>query len=89
MGHKIDIKKLRGKLQLTQTEFSTLLGVHPLTISKWERGAGEPIKNYFRLLYHIEHATKNKRLCEEINKALIFENPLKALYIILHNSYKD
>ena len=39
----------RHRLGLTQIEFAALLGVHPLTVSKWERGALEP-SSYFEAL---------------------------------------
>lgn len=32
----------RKKLGLTQVEYAILLGVHPITVSKWERGHAEP-----------------------------------------------
>lgn len=32
----------RKRLKLTQAEFSCLMGVHPITVSKWERGLAEP-----------------------------------------------
>jgi putative transcriptional regulator len=32
----------RARLNITQVELASLLGVHPLTVSKWERGVREP-----------------------------------------------
>ena len=34
----MNIKKLRTKLGLTQTEFAKLLGTTQITVSKWENG---------------------------------------------------
>lgn len=37
-----DIAHLRKHLKLTQTQLAGLLGVHMITVSRWERGASEP-----------------------------------------------
>lgn len=36
------IKPIREKLGLNQNELAALLGVHPVTVSKWEREKGKP-----------------------------------------------
>jgi DNA-binding transcriptional regulator YiaG len=36
------MKSARLRLRLSQVEFAILLGVHPVTVSKWERGEAEP-----------------------------------------------
>jgi putative transcriptional regulator len=36
------IKEARLELQLTQKQFAAKLGVDPITISRWERGATSP-----------------------------------------------
>jgi transcriptional regulator with XRE-family HTH domain len=33
---------LRERLDLTQAELAYMLGVHAMTVSKWERGTGHP-----------------------------------------------
>jgi DNA-binding transcriptional regulator YiaG len=33
-----EVKALRGKLGLTGSKFAALLGVHPVTLRKWETG---------------------------------------------------
>ena len=38
----MEIKELRKALHMTQVEFARHIGVHPLTISKWERGLFNP-----------------------------------------------
>jgi putative transcriptional regulator len=37
-----DIRSLRGRLGLTQSQFAELLGVDQSTISTWERGVNIP-----------------------------------------------
>jgi len=43
-----DIKELRKVLHLTQKELAKKLDVHPLTISRWERGIRKPQAKYER-----------------------------------------
>ena len=38
----LEVRKLREGLGLTQVEFAQLTGVHPITVSKWERGVVAP-----------------------------------------------
>ncbi|QGZ33929.1 helix-turn-helix domain-containing protein [Stappia indica] len=38
----VDLREIRSKLGLNQAGLAAVLGRHPQTISKWERGA-EPI----------------------------------------------
>jgi transcriptional regulator with XRE-family HTH domain len=32
------VKRLREQMGLTQEAFAKLVGVHPMTVSRWERG---------------------------------------------------
>ena len=36
------IRRLRERLSLTQRDFATVVGVDPITVSRWERGASRP-----------------------------------------------
>lgn len=38
----IDIKALRDRLLLSQADLARKVGVHPLTVSRWERGVYKP-----------------------------------------------
>jgi molybdopterin-binding protein len=38
----VDVARARRKAGLTQTRLARLLGVHPITVSKWERGVLTP-----------------------------------------------
>ena len=47
------LRKLRGRLGLTQSKFAALLGVHPITLAKWEggtRGMSATTKRLLRVL---------------------------------------
>ena len=44
------LRRLRKKLKLTQIELATRLGVHPITVSKWETGVHQVSEPVARLL---------------------------------------
>lgn len=37
-----EIKALRGRLGINQVQLAGLMGVHPFTVSRWERGLATP-----------------------------------------------
>ena len=39
---EVPLKKLRELMGMTQPEFAVFLGLSPSTVSRWERGQGEP-----------------------------------------------
>ena len=51
-------RQLRALHSMTQVEFAALVGVHPMTVSKWERGVEVPrtYSNLARLLVEINEA---------------------------------
>lgn len=51
-----DIAELRHQLGYTQRRLSNLLGVHPLTVSRWERGTLTPTPDVVRMLTAITEA---------------------------------
>jgi molybdopterin-binding protein len=51
-------KSTRNRLALSQQQFADLLGVHPMTISKWERGVLEPNEHQRGLLRALSEAAE-------------------------------
>lgn len=47
-GHR-ERRAIRGTYRLTQAQLGHLLGVHALTISRWEKGQSEPVGEKRRL----------------------------------------
>ncbi len=70
------VKTIRKKLKLTQVELAQLSGVHPMTVSKWERGLTEPSR--FQMLF-IRLASDNPEACDLINKAFDGGRPPAAV----------
>lgn len=50
----MDIKKLRGKLLLTQSEFAKLVGVSVNTVVSWESGKHKPSMRHLRKIKELE-----------------------------------
>jgi putative transcriptional regulator len=38
----VDVKRIRGKLQVSQGEFAIMIGVSKATLQNWEQGRREP-----------------------------------------------
>jgi len=53
MARKLDVKKLRDSLELTQADFADLLGVNQSTVARIERGERPPSKPVLKLLEQI------------------------------------
>jgi len=50
-------KKLRETLGISQKQLASLVGVHPMTVSKWERGTAHPNSFQFGLLVQLVEAS--------------------------------
>lgn len=51
-----EIKSIRKALGMTQQEFAHTLGVHAMSVSRWERGKLEPSQmavNFMRVLQRV------------------------------------
>ena len=82
-----EIKQLRAKLGLGQTEFAQLFGVHPMTISRWELGTLMPSAYQESLMRDFESATlKNDSVGSGLKGILIGAGIVAALYFLLKAS---
>lgn len=96
MGQVLDpniIRKLRAHLGLSGSQFATVLGVHPTTVSRWEN-AKEPVvvegMAWTVLAGLAEHMENEKRAAQEareagqqIQNALLVGGVLLALAILV------
>ena len=53
------LKPLRERLALSQKDLAEILGVHVMTVSKWERGVAEPSEHQLRILKALGDAGAN------------------------------
>lgn len=75
-----DILLIRERLGLTQIELAQLVGVHPLTVSKWERGLLS-VPAYQQMLL-VACSRAGERGLTNLSKALEL-SPVFALYRVL------
>lgn len=80
---KIPVKDLRTQLGLPQPEFGQLFGVHPMTVSRWERGALKPSPYQQALMGEFLKAAKKKDTGEELKSLLFTAGVVAALYFLL------
>ena len=75
------LARLRQRLGLSQSAFAQLLGVHAMTVSKWERGVLKPSAHQQRLLKALARAP------ERAKGAKGARDPLRLLSELLGDAY--
>lgn len=84
-----EIRKLRSELNLTQAQLGQLLGVHAVTISRWEHGHERPSPHNAHLLETFRTAKVNDSgIGETVAKLLIGASIALALLMILQAAFK-
>ena len=82
------IAQLRSRLNLSQPQFGQLFGVHPMTVSKWERGLIPPNSYQQALLAEFGKSAKAKEVNETLGAVLVGAGIAAALYLLLKYSQK-
>lgn len=81
---------LRKKLGLSQAQLAQLLGVHALTVSKWERGLLQPSPYQASLLESFAKARKtNRDIGSEAGELLLTVGAVVALAALLSAAFGD
>ena len=86
--NNIEIKSIRELLGLNQLQFAQLMGVHPLTVSKWERGVASPNDYQIAFLSQYQVAAKNKKVRDELKNVLVAAGVIAAVFLLLQASKK-
>ena len=84
----LEIKSIRELLALNQLQFSQLLGVHPITVSKWERGIASPTDYQHAFLSQFQVAAKNKKTRDDLKNVLIVAGVIAALILLFQAASK-
>ena len=82
------IKKLRAQLGLNQVEFAQLAGVHPITVSKWERGEAEPSAYQNALFEEFRQGAQSKIVRETLKGSLVSAGVIIAVALLLSHLMK-
>ena len=84
-----EVKKIRGNLKMTQQHLAQILGVHPITVSKWERGRISVPHYHGTLLTSFKEAhQKFPNIGPAVVEALMSGGISSALYCLLSTAYK-
>lgn len=88
MAIVVDISNLRNRLGLSQAQFGNLFGVHPMTVSKWERELLKPTPYQIALMIEFEKSARSKEVRDTIASVLIGAGIAAALFLLLKHSQK-
>ena len=78
------IRELREKLGLTQSELAQLLGVHAVTVSRWETGPNfQPPPYQMALLSEFQKAAEAKSFDRTLKNLLVSAGIVAVIYLLL------
>ncbi len=78
-----DIRKVREALKLTQAQFASLLGVHAITVSRWESALLSPTPYQMGLMEKFAEAARHKESKDDIATILVTAGVVAALFLLL------
>jgi putative transcriptional regulator len=84
-----EIVATRRLLKLGQIELASLMGVHPMTVSRWERGKVFPTAYQSEMLTQFKLASRDKTIRTAVAGALIATGIMSALYLLLNAARKE
>ena len=56
-----EVRRVRVRLRLTQAQLAAKLGVHEMTVSRWERGTGQVPAPVARLIRFVAASAPKRR----------------------------
>lgn len=82
------IAALRERLGFSQVQLAQLMGVHPLTVSRWERGQLTPTPHQAALLGSFDSAAANQeKIGDQAGALLLSAGVAVALYALLDAAF--
>jgi transcriptional regulator with XRE-family HTH domain len=83
-----EIAAIRADLGFNQAQFARLLGVHPITVSKWERGVLVPNAHQAALIRSFRKAVQHDEdVGQQIAGFLVGTGVALALYHLLNAAF--
>lgn len=84
----MEIVNLRTNLGLNQVEFAQLVGVHPITVSKWERGVAVPTAYQAALFGQFQEGAKDQEVRQTLKQVLVAAGVILAVALLLRHLMK-
>ena len=80
-----EIRAIRRLLGLNQAQFAQLMGVHAITVSKWESGVTSPTdyQQAFLSQYRVAVDAEKKKVRDELKGILIVAGVIAAVMFLL------
>ena len=79
---------MREQLGLNQVEFAQLSGVHPITVSKWERGEAVPSAYQNALFEQFREGARSQKVQETFKDVLVSAGVIFAVALLLSHLMK-
>jgi putative transcriptional regulator len=86
--NKLEVKATREALGLNQPLFAQLMGVHPITVSKWERGVSPPTPYQEAFFHQFQIAATKKEVHDTLKGVLIGAGAVMAILLLLQAAKK-
>jgi putative transcriptional regulator len=83
-----EIQSLRKQLGLNQVEFAQLMGVHPITVSKWEGGKAAPTPYQNALFDQFREGAQQQDVRDTLKNVLIGAGVALAIALLLSHLIK-
>ena len=84
------IRRLRNKLGLTQAELAQLLGVHAVTVSRWETDPNfQPPPYQMALLSEFQKAAKAETFDRTLKNLLVSAGIVAVIFLLLQAARKS
>ena len=82
-----EVRDTRTALGLTQGEIASILGLHYVTVCRWERGHITPKPWVLAIFHRFRVAAQVDDLAGRMSRVLALRGPLAAMYLGLAVSY--
>lgn len=83
-----EILQLRTRLGLSQPQFAQLMGVHPMTVSRWERRELSPTPHQVAFMTAYKKGAEDKKIREEFSAVMIGAGIVAAVLLLLTAAQK-
>ncbi len=77
------IREVREKLGLKQAEFASILGVHAVTVSRWESDQLLPTAYQLGLIHKFAEAARRQEAKNEIATIIVTAGAIAGLFFLL------